>query len=132
VNIDKEKLMDVRSLLENAQRSVSTRYDQSVDALLDRMGLEQKRSTMEVVLPALGIFGAGLAVGAALGLLFAPKRGDELRGDIRHRIGDLSDRSLEQYETLRHRGEELLENAKEKLPARTNGAATAGSESAEA
>ncbi len=114
--------MDIKNLLENAQRSVSSRYDQSVDALLDRMGLEQKRSTMEVVLPALGIFGAGLACGAALGLLFAPKRGDELRGDIRHRIGDLSDRSLEQYQTMRDRGEELLETAREKLPARANGA----------
>lgn len=110
--------MDLKRMLDNAQRSVSSRYDQSVDALLDRMGLEQKRSTMEVVLPALGIFGAGIAAGAALGLLFAPKRGDELRGDIRHRFGDLSDRSLEQYQTMRHRGEELLESAKEKLPAR--------------
>lgn len=117
--------MDIRRMLENAQRSVSSRYDQSVDALLDRMGLEQKRSTMEVVLPALGIFGAGIAVGAALGLLFAPKRGDELRGDIRHRIGDLSDRSLEQYETLRHRGEELLESAKTKVPSRQGSDAAA-------
>ena len=122
--------MDIKNLFENAQRTVSSRYDQSVDALLDRMGLEQKRSTMEVVLPALGIFGAGIAVGAALGLLFAPKRGDELRGDIRHRIGDISDRSLEQYETLRTRGEEMLETAKDKMPARTNGAAKG--ESAEA
>lgn len=34
------------------------------------------------VLPALGVFGAGLLVGAGLGLLLAPKSGRELRGEI--------------------------------------------------
>jgi len=101
--------MDWRKTLEDARSSVHSRYDQSLESLLDRMGLEQKRSTMEVVLPALGIFGAGIAVGAALGILFAPKRGDELRGDLRHRLGDLRDRSAHQIDELRQRGEELLE-----------------------
>lgn len=104
--------MDVRRLLENAQGSVRSTYDSGVESLLERLGLEQKRSTMEIVLPALAIFGTGLAVGAALGVMFAPKRGDELRTDLRHRIGDLKDRSVEQYESLRHRGEELLEEEK--------------------
>lgn len=104
--------MDWKRAFDQAQRSVSSTYDSGVDALLDRMGLEQRRSTMEVLLPALGIFGAGIAVGAALGVLFAPKRGDELRNDIRHRISDLRDRSAEQLEEARHRGEELLESAR--------------------
>lgn len=99
--------MDVRRILENAQGSVRSTYDTGVDALLDRLGLEQKRSTMEVIMPALAIFGAGLAVGAALGVMFAPKRGDELRSDIRHRIGDIKDRGVERYEAMRDRGEEL-------------------------
>lgn len=101
--------MDLRRLLENAQGSVRDTYDSGVEALLDRLGLEQKRSTMEVVMPALAIFGAGLAVGAALGVMFAPKRGEELRTDIRHRIGDLKDRGVEQVEQMRQRGEELAE-----------------------
>lgn len=104
--------MDWKRAFDQAQRSVSSTYDTGVDALLDRMGLEQRRSTMEVLLPALGIFGAGIAVGAALGVLFAPKRGDELRNDIRHRISDLKDRSAEQLEEARQRGEELLESAR--------------------
>lgn len=104
--------MDVRSLLESAQGSVRNTYDSGVDSLLDRLGLEQKRSTMEVVLPALAIFGTGLAVGAALGVMFAPKRGEELRTDIRHRIGDIKDRGVEQYETMRKRGEDLLDEEK--------------------
>ena len=111
--------MDLRRLLDNAQGSVRSTYDSGVETLLDRLGLEQKRSTMEVVLPAMAIFGAGLAVGAALGVMFAPKRGDELRTDIRHRIGDLKDRSVEQYESLRKRGEELLEEEEKPNGART-------------
>lgn len=34
------------------------------------------------VLPALGVFGAGLLVGAGIGILLAPKPGRELRGEI--------------------------------------------------
>jgi hypothetical protein len=49
--------------------------------------------------------------------MFAPKRGDELRSDIKHRVGDLKDRSVERYEQLRARGEQLIE---EELP--TDGA----------
>jgi len=104
--------MDIRRLLENAQGSVRSTYDTGVDSLLDRLGLEQKRSTMEVIMPALAIFGAGIAVGAALGVMFAPKRGDELRTDIRHRIGDIKDRSVQQVEALRRRGEQLIEEEK--------------------
>lgn len=110
--------MDVRKILESAQGSVRNTYDSGVEGLLDRLGLEQQRSTMEIVLPSLAIFGAGLAVGAALGIMFAPKRGDELRTDLKHRIGDLKDRGVERYETLVARGEELLEEEK------TNGAAS--------
>ena len=103
--------MDMRRILESAQGSVRDTYDTGVERLLDRLGLEQKRSTMEVVMPALAIFGAGLAVGAALGVMFAPKRGDELRADLRHRAGDIKDRGLERYEQMRRRGEELAEES---------------------
>ena len=107
--------MDLRRILESAQGSVRSTYDTGVESLLDRLGLEQQRSTMEVVLPSLAIFGAGLAVGAALGVMFAPKRGDELRTDIKHRLGDIKDRSVERYEELLERGEELVEEAEDKL-----------------
>ena len=113
--------MDIRSVLENAQRSVSSTYDSSVENLLDRLGLEQKRSTMEVVMPAIAIFGAGLAVGAALGVMFAPKRGEELRSDIAHRAGDIRERSKERYHKLRAKGQELIE-AEEMAPLSSNGA----------
>ena len=109
--------MDWKKALEQAQRSMSTTYDSGVDAVLDRLGLEPRKSTMEIMLPALGVFGAGIAVGAVLGVLFAPKRGEELRNDIRHRISDIRYRGAEQFEEARARGEQLIDTAREKVEA---------------
>lgn len=104
--------MDLKKYYDTAQRSVSSSYDQGVDRLLERLGYEQKRNTMDVLLPALGIFGAGLAAGAMMGVLFAPKRGEEIRTDIRHRIGDIRDRGAEQYGEIRNKSQELMENVR--------------------
>lgn len=100
--------MDWRKSIDTLNNSVSSTYDRSLDTLLDRLGLEQKKSTTDIILPALGIFGAGIAVGAALGILFAPKRGDELRSDLRHRVQDLRHAGAESYDQLKHRGEEAI------------------------
>ncbi len=81
--------MEWKSLLKDINQNVGQKYDDGVHSLLDRMGLQEKRTTAETVLPMLGIFGAGIAVGATLGLLFAPKRGDVLREDLRHSLEDL-------------------------------------------
>ncbi len=48
------------------------------DALLERMGLE-KRSPAADFFTGLGLFSVGVLVGAGLGLMFAPKRGNEMR-----------------------------------------------------
>lgn len=56
------------------------------DELLDFVGLESRRSATERIVPALAIFGAGVLVGAGLGLLFAQKPGKKLRGELRERI----------------------------------------------
>lgn len=69
--------------------------DWNKDELLDLLGLAPKRSLFELILPAIGLFGAGLAVGAGLGLVLAPQSGPELRHDLvqryRKRAADLSD-----------------------------------------
>lgn len=51
----------------------------SRDDILSSLGLQSRRSAADLVLPALGLFGVGLVVGAGLGLLFAPKSGAETR-----------------------------------------------------
>lgn len=48
------------------------------DALLRQVGLEQ-RSPGSDFFTGLGLFSVGVLVGAGLGLLFAPKRGEDMR-----------------------------------------------------
>jgi gas vesicle protein len=55
-------------------------------------------------------FSIGLGVGAGLALLFAPKRGDELRSDIANRASgvanrasDLADRARDQFANVRNK-----------------------------
>jgi hypothetical protein len=62
------------------------------DSALSAMGLERRRSSADYILPALGLFGLGLVVGAGLGLVLAPKRGVELRGDVRRTLGQVGQR----------------------------------------
>jgi YtxH-like protein len=57
-------------------------HSHNIERLLHAIGLEPRRSAASYVLPALGIFAVGALVGGALGLLFAPKSGRELRGDL--------------------------------------------------
>jgi hypothetical protein len=58
--------------------------DYSADDILSAFGLQRESSTASYVLPALGLFGIGVIVGAGLGMLFAPKAGS----DLRHTIAD--------------------------------------------
>ena len=48
------------------------------DALLKRIGLEERTPAGDLF-TGLGLFAVGVLVGAGLGLMFAPKRGDEMR-----------------------------------------------------
>jgi YtxH-like protein len=56
------------------------------ESALAAIGLQPRRTASDYIVPALGVFGLGVLVGAGLGLLFAPKRGAELRGDIGRRV----------------------------------------------
>src|SRR5690554_1049967 len=99
--------MDWKKSFSGLNDTVSSTYENSVNSLLDRMGLEHKRSTMDMMLPALGIFGAGIALRATLGVLFAPKRGEEIRSDLRSQVGQLRDKGYDSYEQLRARGNDV-------------------------
>jgi hypothetical protein len=51
------------------------------DELLDRLGLERSSPGSDFA-AGLGLFAMGVLVGAGLGLMFAPKRGDEMRSAL--------------------------------------------------
>lgn len=69
-------LKDLRKQLSNLEK----------DDILKVFGVEERRSAMDVVLPALGLFGVGVLVGAGIGLMLAPKSGRELRDELRTRL----------------------------------------------
>lgn len=54
------------------------------EALLRRMGLEERTPAGDFF-TGLGLFSIGVLVGAGLGLMFAPKKGDEIRAALNER-----------------------------------------------
>ena len=51
------------------------------ERLLRRMGLEERSPTSDIM-GGLGLFALGLAVGAGIGLMFAPRTGTEMRNVV--------------------------------------------------
>jgi hypothetical protein len=56
------------------------------DDLLQLIGLETRKGPSDWLLPTLGAFSVGMLVGAGIGLLLAPKPGNELLNDLRTRL----------------------------------------------
>lgn len=87
----------------------------TTDDVLARLGLQARATTRDYLFPAIGLFAAGILVGSGLGLLFAPRRGSELRAELGQRASRLRARrrgkSTEEYEDLTR--EELYERAQE-------------------
>jgi len=67
-----------------------TGYD--MDDALDAMGLRRKSSFLAAVLPAVGLLTLGVAVGAGIGLVFAPSSGRRLRQEVGDRFDQLRER----------------------------------------
>lgn len=74
--------------------------------LLRSVGLEPQRGAADHLLPALGIFGAGVLVGVGIGLLLAPKPGRDTRNDVRRVAG----RAAERFRDLGHLRPDLVED----------------------
>lgn len=85
--------MNIRNIFENDTRQ------QAYDKLLDGLGLQRKGSA-DHTLANIGLFALGVAVGTSLGMLFAPKRGEELRSDAIHKIPGMR-RELSGQEQIR-------------------------------
>lgn len=61
------------------------------DDLLNLIGLETRKDTTDLLLPALGAFTVGVLLGVGVGLMLAPKPGNELRNDLRNRLQSAQD-----------------------------------------
>ncbi len=86
--------------------------------ILRQFGLQTRKSVKDYVAPALGILGAGAAVGAGLSLLLAPKSGRELRGDIRDKaigIRDGATRLKDRVADRLSRSPDLADMSREQL-----------------
>jgi hypothetical protein len=57
------------------------------DDVLEKVGLETRRTIPERMLPGIVLFGAGLIVGAGLAALLTPRSGPELRNQLKSRLG---------------------------------------------
>lgn len=78
----------------------------SRDDVLAAIGLQSRRNAADLVMPAIGLFGVGLVVGAGLGLLFAPKSGAQTREVIGHGVSDMARRVTSR---IRRTKDEMLE-----------------------
>ena len=70
----------------NINKLMDEAVPRNLDRLLAELGLEKRHSAADYIMPALGVFAAGVVVGGALGLLLAPSSGRELRGDLRTQL----------------------------------------------
>jgi hypothetical protein len=71
--------MNIKSMFDGKMRG--ERYEQ----MLDKMNL-QRKSDSSNMMSNMGMFGIGIAVGVTLGMMFAPKRGQELRSQAKQKI----------------------------------------------
>ena len=69
--------------------------DINADSILESLGL-QRQGSADLVVPLAGAFILGGLIGAGVALLFAPKSGEDLRGELAQRV----DEALESTEKL--------------------------------
>ncbi len=61
--------------------------DYDMDDVLALIGMARRRSTLADILPAIGLIAVGAALGAGIGLAFAPASGTRLRRDLVEGVG---------------------------------------------
>ncbi len=93
--------MDALKELQNL-KNLGSNLKVDKDDILAALGLQTKDEATDYVLPALGIFGAGLLVGAGLGLLMAPRTGRAMRKELGRRVDKVTDRAKTALEEVRN------------------------------
>ena len=96
-------------------RTSSTRSMRNLDSddLLSALGLERKGTALENALPPALAFVAGLAAGAGVALLLAPRPGRETRHQIASKASELSHK-------LGGKASELAQDVRKALPTQDN------------
>lgn len=64
--------------------------DIEIDDLLGKVGLMRRPGFAAQALPSLGFFAMGFTVGAGVGLLFAPMKGQEMREKILEQLSNFA------------------------------------------
>lgn len=83
---------------------VSKIIDQlELDDVLAGLGL-QRREPLSATATALGLFAAGLAIGATASLLLTPKAGDDLRGEFADRVNALREDLGSRVQSMMNKG----------------------------
>lgn len=75
-------------------KNLSGLTDLNSEDVLAAIGLQKRTTAAEQMLMMIGLFGAGLIVGAGVGVLLAPKSGRELRENLRDRVDELQDKGM--------------------------------------
>lgn len=94
-----------------SSKALSTLRDVNSNDMLGLIGLERRRSALDGVLPAVGYFLGGAAVGAGVALLLAPMAGTELRGEISRKASNVKDRAVEKIHEIEERVQHSAGNA---------------------
>jgi hypothetical protein len=93
--------------------------DVGTDDVLAALGLERRRGTMGYLLPAVGYFAAGLAVGAGVALLVTPKSGRQMRRELGDRVRHVGSQLSTAAENAVHEfGQDNGRNRGEESPVR--------------
>lgn len=84
----------------------------TTDDVLAKLGLQTRASTTDYLFPVIGLFGAGILVGAGVALMFAPKPGAVLREDLSRKANDLKDtvgrKAMDIKDTLQQRVQRVM------------------------
>jgi hypothetical protein len=82
-------MTSMNKITDSLIESLPTRED-----LVNALGLASRRSTTADFASVIGVFGAGLLIGAGLALLFAPKSGEDLRRDLGERLSSINEEDV--------------------------------------
>ncbi len=90
-----------RSILKNVVRMLD---ESNLDDVLAGFGV-RRRSGVGDAVSTFGLFAAGIAIGAAAGLLLAPKSGQEMRDDLMAKVNSFSEEIGNKVQSAMNKGE---------------------------